>query len=71
MSITQGGNGLPFLAESVYEYISTGVMPREIEMDVDAIPDRNIKFCVNKVHILSLLLLWPLFVCIVDLFIIR
>ena len=48
MSITQGGNGFPFLAECVYKYFcseSTG-----ISVPTDKVPDQTLRFALQKVH---------------------
>ena len=52
MSICQGGNGFPFFAEQVYQYIVSGKCTG-INVDTADIPDYTLKFVLQKV-ILSL-----------------
>ena len=49
MSITQGGCSVPFLAPPVYEYISTGKLPTDIEVNLKDIPDATLRFALQKV----------------------
>ena len=46
MSIVQGGNGFPFFAGPVYEYIATG---KFTEVKVDDIGDGDLRFAAAKV----------------------
>ncbi len=48
MSVTQGGNGFPFLSNHVYDYMSSGVLS-DIKIDSNDIPDAMLKFCIKKV----------------------
>ena len=48
-SITQGGCGVPFLALPVYEYISTGKLPTDVEAHLRNIPDVTPRFVLQKV----------------------
>ncbi len=48
MSIMQGGGGLPFLAEPVYNYLCTGVSTG-IEVHNKDIPDHTLRFVLDKV----------------------
>lgn len=49
MSICQGGNGTPFLAQSVYTYLCTGKCTG-IRVKHADIPDPVLQFIVQKVH---------------------
>jgi len=49
MSIVQGGNGFPFLAEPVYDYLCTGRCTG-ISVGITTIPDPTLQFVVTKVH---------------------
>ena len=49
MSVCQGGSGLPFLAEPVYNYLCTGEL-REIEITTEDIPDPSLQFVIQKVR---------------------
>ena len=48
MSITQGGNGFPFLSEAVYTYLSTGKYTNII-VDTNDVPGEMLKYAVEKV----------------------
>lgn len=50
MSIMQGGCGFPFLAEPVFDYISTGKYTG-IQVDVADVPDVPLKFVLEKVNV--------------------
>lgn len=53
MSVAQGGNGFPFLAKVVYEYISTGRYT-DTKIDVDTISGGYLKFSIEKVEYSSI-----------------
>ena len=48
MSILQGGNGFPFLADAVYDYFCTGVYTG-INVTNEEIPDSTLQFVIEKV----------------------
>ena len=48
MSITQGGSGIPFVAECVYKYLCSGESIR-ISVPPDKVPDRMLRFALEKV----------------------
>ena len=48
MSVAQGGNGFPFLAEPVYDYLCTG-RSTGISISVTDIPDPTLQFVAQKV----------------------
>ena len=50
MSITQKGCGFPFLAEPVFDYISTGKYTG-IPVDVADVPNVPMKFVLEKVNV--------------------
>lgn len=43
-----GGNGLPYLAEPVFDYISSGVYDTSV-VPTEIIPDSSLRFVVEKV----------------------
>ncbi len=49
MSITQGGSGLPCLAEAVYTYFRTG-QSTGISVTNEEIPDPTLRFICEKVN---------------------
>ena len=49
MSILQGGSGFPFLSDSVYKYLSTGV-GLSISVVTEEIGDVTLRFIINKVQ---------------------
>ncbi len=49
MSIVQGGNGIPFLAPPVYDYLSTGKFPSNINIDHVDVPYPNLRFVLEKI----------------------
>ena len=48
MSITQGGNGFPFLAECVYKYFCTGESTGA-SIPTEKVPDATLRFTLEKV----------------------
>ena len=48
MSIAQGGNGFPFLAKAVYDYIVTG-KHTNVGIPVESVPEGLLKFAALKV----------------------
>ena len=50
MSITQGGSGLPFVAECVYKYLCSGESTG-ISVPTDKVPDRTLRFALEKVFV--------------------
>ena len=48
MSVVQGGNGFPFLADCVYEYLVSGVSTG-IRIPMDKVPDPSLRFALEKV----------------------
>ena len=51
MSIAQGGNGFPFFARPVFDYITTGKYTN-INLPTNDIPNMDLKVLVEKVHII-------------------
>ena len=49
MSITQGGNGFPVLADCVYKYLCNGDCTG-ISVPTDKIPDQTLQFAIQKVQ---------------------
>ena len=49
MSITRGGCRFPFLAQPVYDYITTGKLSRDIQVEMMDIPDPTLQFILRKV----------------------
>lgn len=64
MSIAQGGNGFPFLAPPVYDYISSGKYNID-ECKFDDIPDPVLKFSVKKVGYLLTIAIIATLLCVV------
>ena len=50
MSICQGGNGLPFMAEQVYDYLSVG-KSAGLMIDVNDVPGHILQFVIQKVKL--------------------
>lgn len=48
MSITQEGNGFPFLAECVYTYLCSGEST-EISVHTDKVPDQTLRLALEIV----------------------
>lgn len=60
MSITQGGCRVPFLAPPVYEYITTGKLPTDIEVNLRDMPEETLRFVLQKVAVCVYVLSWSL-----------
>lgn len=50
MSITQGRNGFPFLAECVYTYLCSGESAG-ISVPTDKVPYQTLRFALEKVYL--------------------
>ena len=48
MSIGQEGSGFPYFSRSVYKYLC-GVNPMNIEVEVEDVPDFDVKNLLHKV----------------------
>ena len=48
MSIIQGGSGLPFLAEPVYNYLCTGECTG-LAIQTEEVPDPTVRFVLKRV----------------------
>ena len=48
MSIIQGGSGLPFLAELVYNYLCTGECTG-LAIQTEEVPDPTVRFVLKRV----------------------
>lgn len=56
MSITQGGNGFPHLADAFYQYMAKGVYTN-ITVDTADVPGAVLKYAVQKVP--ELIVVYP------------
>ena len=50
MSVIHGGNGLPILSETVYNYLVSGSYNYCMDIKVDDIPDPSLQFITEKVY---------------------
>ena len=57
LSVMHGGNGMPFMAQPVFDYLVSGPYT-EVKVVATEIPDHMIRFIVEKVQSTFLYLLY-------------